>query len=53
MVQSYISYYRIEYGALYFALIIEETFEMLGVVLLIYTLLEYLRENKINFKISF
>lgn len=53
MVQAYISYHRIEYGALYFALIIEETFEMLGVVLLIYTLLEYLRENEIRLDISF
>lgn len=52
MIQSYISYHEIGGGAMAMSLLIEEMCEMMGMVVLIYTLLLYMSEEQVEYSIS-
>lgn len=52
MIQSHISYYKIGGGAMAASLLVEEMCEMLGIVVLIYTLLSYMAEEQAEYSIE-
>lgn len=52
MMEAYIQSYQIEGGAMFLSMLIEESCEMLGVVLFIYALLSYIAEHRITCRLG-